>query len=446
VDRPIDILVKQDVRPAINGLSSRPTPTSPLLIDHKTLNGFREQRSEEEPSPDASVDYIPEYIPPMADAKSIAEALRIVVMTRMRCDRQTREERVNPVLLTNLSIAKGGTSRLSSEGLLSEFTQGQRLATRMHLFAQIEPSLVKSFASRQAALAAKTRRLREEYLSLHESWLAHCARLDGTPKTAPEEALPPSGRTTRRSAATLGDTVRSDLEMEQIIASLGNDELTDPNQLSARNVATIPDMVSVIYEQVDYLFDDTNNLVEDPRDFYGPHTGIHDWTDEEKAIFVDKFAAFPKQFGVIADHLPNKTAAQCVDYYYLHKKTTIDFRKVVTQLAPTKRRRGTRRTSKQKGNGLLADIRQHDDEVHRDSGSSGLNGLTTRRRTGMPPPIERQKSMSRRNTSRLEPTPTSTPTPEPETRPRRRRANPHARTSILAGQDEGEEDGTVSNK
>jgi hypothetical protein len=140
--------------------------------------------------------------------------------------------------------------------------------------------------------------------------------------------------------------------------------------------------LSVVRGDVDYVFDDTNHLVHDPATFYGPDTGTHDWTDEEKQIFLDKFAESPKQFSFIAESLPNKTVSQCVDYYYLHKKSLIDFRKAVLQMAPNKRKRGARR-GKQKGNGLLADIRQHDDEMHRDSGPSAMNGPITRRKRGM---------------------------------------------------------------
>lgn len=387
-----------------------------------------------------------EDIPKLSEAKSKTEAFRIVVRTRLLCDHQTREERTNPVLLANRALASPAESRgfTTPEELVDEVYEGQRLETRMNSFALSKQSLVQRFEEHQAAVAEKAQRLREEYLELHERWLAHCAALNEQSKPNPSqtEAVQPAGRTTRRSTANLGDAVRSDLEMEQIIASLGNDEATDPNHLSAKNVATIPDMISVTHGRVEYLFDDTNRLVEDPHAYYAPHTGIHDWTEPEKEIFLDKYAAHPKQFGLVADHLTNKTASQCVDYYYLHKKKLIDFRKVISQYAPNKRRR--RATGKKKGNGLLEDIRQHDAEVHRESPSPSLTGRTTRGRKGMPPPESKKPVSTRRATVQLEGTPTSTPTPEPEGRPRRRRtAAPPSRT-VSVSLDDGEEEGTVS--
>ncbi|KAG6831711.1 hypothetical protein H0H87_004368 [Tephrocybe sp. NHM501043] len=390
----------------------------------------------------------PESLP--TEAKSLRDALRIVAMTRLLCDRQTLEERIEPVLLNNqalAALAHQDEPSSTSQEIMKEVTGGQRHDQRMEKFNLIKGSLAERFKERQNALTKKVKLLKEEYLSLHERWLAHCAVLDEQNRPiAPEpEIVQPAGRTTRRTA-NLGDAVRSDLEMEQIIASLGNDDATDPNHLSLRNLATIPDMISVTRGSIDYTFDDTNHFIENPSDYYGPHTGIHDWTKSEKEIFLDKFAAHPKQFGMIAEHLPNKTAAQCVDYYYLHKKKHIDFRKVVSQYAPNKRKRG--RTGKKKGNGLLADIRQHDAEIHGETGSPRSSGRPSRGRKPMLPPDakepKRASTSRRRNPLDLTPSVSATPTPEPETRRRggrRSAAAPLSRT-VSVSLDDNEEEAT----
>ena len=361
-------------------------------------------------------------IPPLSDAKSQADALRIVVMTRLLCDHQSREERIDPVLMANLSIASPPEVHPTSNPgmLLIKMNTGQPLVNRMSSFAATRPSIVMYLEQKQALVSDKIARLREEYLSLHENWVAHCTALNEQQKTlASEHEMQHGGRTTRRSTA-ITDAVRSDFEMEQIIASLGNDDATDPNHLSMRNLAKVPDMISVVNGKVDYLFDDTADRVENPSEYFASDAGIGEWTEAEKKIYLDKFAAHPKQFGIIADALPNKTAGQCVDYYYLHKKRLINFRQVVSQFAPNKRKR--RGMGKRKGNGLLADIAMHDAEVHRDSGSTTAStsaasrvprGRRTLAQTRAPPSV--------RNAVQFEVTPTSTPTPEPETRPRRRR-------------------------
>ncbi|KAJ7634755.1 hypothetical protein FB45DRAFT_977749 [Roridomyces roridus] len=330
---------------------------------------------------------------------------------------------MEPILMENLALGSptGETPLKPQAQLIDEVSVQRFYPARDDPFVAAKPWLCSRFGKRQSALAEKKARLQQEYQALHTEWRRHCNSITVYVKPVETESIPVPGRTTRRTAANLGDTVRSDLEMEQIIASLGYDEATDPNQLSARNLAVIPDMISVT-GQTKYVYDDTNHLVQDPASYYALNTGIHDWTDQEKETFLDKYAAFPKQFGTISSFLPNKSASQCVDFYYLHKKKLIDFRRVVSQFAPGKRR--GRRPGKQKGNGLLSDIRQHDLEVHRDSDDSpsyhGPGRPTTRGRRGGAPDSVRKPS-GRRNALQLDTTSTATPTPEPEARPKRRR-------------------------
>ena len=45
------------------------------------------------------------------------------------------------------------------------------------------------------------------------------------------------------------------------------------------------------------------------------------WTDPEKEIFKEKFLLHSKNFGQIAQFLERKSVSDCVQYYYLSKKT-----------------------------------------------------------------------------------------------------------------------------
>ena len=376
----------------------------------------------------------PEDIPVLSSAHSMREALRVIVMTRLLRDHQSREARINPVLMANLAIAPPLEVHPSSTPglLIDKMCSGLAHDTRLEAASKTRPLLVKYFANRQYIVDEKKTGLREEYRILQDRWIAHCNALNEQHRTlASEQENQPPMRTTRRSMA-ITDAVRSDFEMEQIIASLGNDDATDPNHLSIRNLARIPEMISAINGKVDIVFDDMNYLVENPAEYYAPDTGINDWTDEEKKIFMEKFGAHPKQFGVIAEFLPNKTASQCVAYYYLHKKLFIDFRRVISQYAPNKRRR--RGMGRKKGNGLLADIAMHDLEVHRGSASASPSTLmpaarSSRGRRSLNA-ISAVKPPSRRNPVHLEETPTSTPTPEPESKSRKRRAASGASTPV----------------
>jgi hypothetical protein len=287
---------------------------------------------------------------------SLAEALRCSVMIRRDFDHQTYEERVNPVLTANLiSLDQPQPQGETHTDVAAEVMDTVRQSMAQISFATTRAKLALYMSERHASLEEKIRTMREESYEPEETASA-------TPAAA--------GRATRRSLVGIGgDAVRSDLEMELIIASLGNEELTDPNHLALRNLATIPDMISAKGETV-YTYDDSNSFVLDPHAFYTPRTGFQDWTEEEKDTFVREFAAAPKQFGIIADALEHKTTAQCVAFYYLHKKTFIDFRKVITLYAP-KRRRGGRKTDKRKGNALLADIARHDEVVSKGRATRG---------------------------------------------------------------------------
>lgn len=412
-----------------------PEPDIPLSVHHtRSSPSHPPSPTEENPIGEKTPEVPPREDTPPGEPIPLSEALRMVVAMRLQCDRQTQDERVDPVLQDNLSkviMLPPLLQVTSPEAVVKEVASTERVKIRQDLFNAAKPSLEVRFAQHQADLNEKVQRVREEYLALHERWSIQCGKLDDIARAiALQEAAATAGRTTRRSAASMGDAVRSDLEMEQIIASLGNEELTDANHLGAKNAAKIPDMISVTTGEVEFYYDDTNNEIENPSQFYVPHTHVADWTDEEITTLVEKFAEFPKQFGIIADFLPNKTSAECVAFYYLHKHKHIDFRKVVARRAASKRRRGGR---KHKSNALLTDIMKHDDEVHAGSASG------TRRKT-VPLPGETRRG--RRSANHDKQTPTETSTPEPDSvdgRKRKRRTTAKAVPS--ADQDLTNEEG-----
>jgi len=360
------------------------------------------------------------------EAESLTEALRMVVSARHKLELQSREERVNPILMSNRAVsAPSPDVPVPSADALVQEVLGYRAEGTIQAFeSHVRDSLVANMTARQEAVDEKIVRLRREYLALHREWVARCAELDNSHRVDPAggEVSSVPTRTTRRSAAVLGDAVRSDLEMEQIIASLGNDELYDPAHLALRNLAIIPDMISVTRGKVDAVFDDTNDTVNDPQSFFDPSPGLAEWTDDEVELYKQRFAKYPKQFGHIAAGLAHKTQAQCVQFYYLHKKALIDFREAIATYGQSKRRRGGRKTDKKKG-GLLADIRQHDAEVSKEQDPLKRRaGAAARRRR------ESARVAPRRSITAVlqeEQTPSgTTPTPEPEpepVRPKRRR-------------------------
>jgi hypothetical protein len=109
-------------------------------------------------------------------------------------------------------------------------------------------------------------------------------------------------------------------QLEAVMEASRLDDELHPNRLADINgVETIPDMLPL--EERRWVYDDDNDLVEDPLEFYdfaGNSEAI--WTDAEKAIFAKIFPNCQKQFGKIADKLPGKSVGDCVLYYYRTKK------------------------------------------------------------------------------------------------------------------------------
>ncbi|CAK5274797.1 unnamed protein product [Mycena citricolor] len=365
----------------------------------------------------------PRMYPRIMSGSSVSEALRLTIRMRQEAGASGLEH-TNTVLMENLSLIEPTK--------VSDTDKQQELIVYDVQSGRVNDSCLKPRSGQRGWLESKleqsarhlnerVERMKVEYQELHDAWRRRHAEYASAPSLVPvnqssanasiapaSNDVPATGRTTRRSAATLGDSVRSDLEMEQIIASLGYDEQMDANLISTRNLAEIPDMLSVSSSGLRYLYDDTNHLVTHPHEYYAVKTGITDWTDAEKSLFLDKYALYPKQFGLIATFMENKSARQCVDYYYLHKKSLIDFRRVVVRGGGKKRNGGR----KGKSNGLMTDIQQHDAQIAAEERADVASSRST-----TAAPSDRRKPPARRGTA----TPAVVATPEPEVKRRRGR-------------------------
>lgn len=259
--------------------------------------------------------------------------------------------------------------------------------TKAQLFDQL--------TDRKKRLNEKVESLKKRYRSINEEWKLHCSRLDriaerrellrrppvntpaGTPGAFGVEDPSPgaggggmlgaslsTGRANRRREqagfAGFGDAVRSEAEFLEILASLENADMQDPNMRAARTTATAPDMF--IDPDSDHLmklrYDDVNGFVADPVGFYLDEFDPDVWSEEEKAIFARRYALWPKQFGKIAQALPHKTPAQCVRYYYLNKKVPgNDFKALAAARNRERKRKARVKPKKAKGSALMADLK-----------------------------------------------------------------------------------------
>ena len=279
--------------------------------------------------------------------------------------------------------------------------------TQTQLFSQL--------LDRKKRLNEKIEALKKQYRSINEDWKLHCSRLDRSAERREMLRRPPvntpagtpgafgvedsssgggagggggllgvsltTGRANRRSAqaggfAGFGDAVRSEAEFLEILASLENADMQDPNMRAARTTATAPDMY--IDPDSDHLvklrYDDVNGFVADPIAYYFDDFDPDVWSEEEKAIFARRYALWPKQFGKIAQALPHKTPAQCVRYYYLNKKVPgNDFKALAAARNRERKRKARVKPKKAKGSALMADLKSaKGEEVDDVEDGSGL--------------------------------------------------------------------------
>lgn len=368
-------------------VSSTQVPESSPLTDFAPLssspviNIIEEAADVEIPAPMPIVENFDRPTLPKTD---LASALRQFVAGTINTKALPVETRYDYVFEANLALKDASAMRkqTSNKELVQDVMEDVQFQRRLETHSSVAQVLIEQFKKRSEDFAAKTRRLRAEYKTLHMRWVTNCRKLDQD--LASQITLPPSPtfRASRRTAG-FGDIVRSDLEMEQIIAALGNEDMTDPNVLAIRNTATIPDLLTSDCNNLDVSYLDDNGLIEDPVEFFDTYSALGRWTEEEKDLFLEKFGTYPKQFDVIASFLPGKTPTECIMFYYLHKKELLDFRAAVKKYGPKRKRGRKGGKGKGKGNALLADIMkpsrgQDDDAGHRQmqqfGGMAAING------------------------------------------------------------------------
>ena len=111
--------------------------------------------------------------------------------------------------------------------------------------------------------------------------------------------------------------VKSDADFEDVIERLQEQEMEDKKMHS---YAVIPPLLLPEVERK-RTFTNTNGLIPDPLVIYNDRKYVNMWTEAEKETFKEKYLQHPKNFGMIAQYLERKSVADCVQYYYISKKT-----------------------------------------------------------------------------------------------------------------------------
>ncbi|XP_076363299.1 uncharacterized protein LOC143253389 isoform X3 [Tachypleus tridentatus] len=177
------------------------------------------------------------------------------------------------------------------------------------------------------------RHLRETYLSenytkLMQAWLKKMEKRDSSGNRKVKETKQreffekqfPELRKQREDKerfSRVGQRVRSEAELEEIVDGIHEQELEDKK---VKSYAVIPPIL-LDQRQRRITFLNSNGFVEDPMAEYQQRQLLNMWTDHEKEIFREKYLQHPKNFVFIASYLERKSVNDCVQYYYLSKKS-----------------------------------------------------------------------------------------------------------------------------
>ncbi|KAK9323880.1 hypothetical protein V1517DRAFT_257366 [Lipomyces orientalis] len=239
----------------------------------------------------------------------------------------------------------------------------------------MRPIILKHLQARRKEEYEKGRQLQIEYKELYDRWLVACRALD-------EEIAVSSSKAKGKDAATSStdgnfdddddeagvfrrpsrghhnaDTVRSEAEFMEVLASLEWEDSRDPKNRAKLTSARIPNMIIDEVER-STVYADSNNIVKNPniplkRLFTD---GVDVFTEEEHRRFCEGYKLRPKQFGFIANHMGNiRTFEECVLHYYRTKKT-VDYKTMAT--ASRRRGAGGRKGRRRARGGAKAKPRQ----------------------------------------------------------------------------------------
>lgn len=202
----------------------------------------------------------------------------------------------------------------------------------------------------------------------------------GTP--TPEQK--PEGRGTGRRFATERD-------LERVLqASMREDEERKERELRIQQEkyrsdkeAVIPDMYwdDLEKQQVQYLDHSGFTPPEKLVSAWHVFQPVNNFTEEEAHLFEKRYLECPKQWGKIAEALPNRDFRACIQYYYLMKGELNLKEKLKKQ--PKRRKKGGR--GKQRSSALVSELGNGEPEGEETPQENGENGERRRPRRAAAP-------------------------------------------------------------
>ncbi|KAJ1982152.1 DNA-binding protein snt1 [Dimargaris xerosporica] len=144
-------------------------------------------------------------------------------------------------------------------------------------------------------------------------------------RTTPTSTRPSRRHGSGSAGLYSSDTVRSEAELMEIIQSLQHEQMHNPDFRSSRTAAIIPNMELDPRKRLLLMYNNCNGLVTNPKVYYEIgqplyNTSCGSWSLAESDIFIRRYFQYPKRFEKMASAIADKSATQCVLFYYRTKK------------------------------------------------------------------------------------------------------------------------------
>ncbi|XP_076255294.1 nuclear receptor corepressor smrter isoform X3 [Rhynchophorus ferrugineus] len=189
--------------------------------------------------------------------------------------------------------------------------------------------LLEYFKKKHSNKYARNNQLTGTYSKLMQEWLRKVDKVESSTKRKVKEAknreffekVFPELRKQREDKERfnrVGARVKSEADMEEIMDNLQEQALEDKKM---RSYAVIPPILMDPKERR-IKYTNNNNFIEDMEPVYKSRQYLNIWTASEKETFKEKYLQHPKNFYQISQALgERKSVSECVQYYYLSKKT-----------------------------------------------------------------------------------------------------------------------------
>ena len=162
-------------------------------------------------------------------------------------------------------------------------------------------------------------------------------------KTFPELRKVREDKEKKQSISNINDSSSSSIEQQQISNSCEQENEEETNE-KMRKSSVIPPIMYDSWQRKHQYFNQNGLINIDKEFFYKKQAKMPYWSREEKQIFIEKFTQAPKNFGYISSFLENKTTGQCVQFYYMTKKTE-NYKNLLRKQPQTNKRKTKQNTT-----------------------------------------------------------------------------------------------------